>query len=321
MALLLGNVEQITFLRQKQLINWARYGVPDFLMSVSIPSQLVEGEKRLIQRFFVEVKTASDSNGRFLLPTSQFNKLTTYGLLYTLPVYFAVKMRYAGSFQWLLISSVALSKISKTVRAKVRGRVEDCLSSPVTDMLKEDLSGLWLSNYTVMIPVGFKVRSVFGPRKSSVSDVEYGNLQTMEITGPSNKRLVIQFHPGMDFQGLILQEVLRRMQLGQRAENETQGEVEVTYESGVNYGMPFFSLVADVYLDLREKFEPFLSGAPASKPTPTYFLEVFSNFDQNLASGIRSAIWKLHEEGLILPIKMVPERWLGFRVRDRGEGA
>jgi hypothetical protein len=34
----------------------------------------------------------------------------------------------------------------------------------------------------------------------------------------------------------------------------------------------------------------------------------FSDADATIAAGIREAIWELHERGVILPMKMLPER-------------
>jgi len=178
-------------------------------------------------------------------------------------------------------------------------------------MLKEDLSGMWLSNRTVMIPAGSQIRVVFSnSQESPVSDQEYGNLVRLEVSGPKTSR-VIEFYPGMDFEDLLTQEVLRRFQTGEKAVKETADGHEVTYKSGVNYWVPLHWVVCDTYLDLREKFEPHVSDAPVPKPTVGYYLQVFSDFDRNLAQGIRNVIWKLSEEGLVVPIRMVPERYLG----------
>ena len=45
MTLLLNNAEQITPLDQGQWVNWAKYGVPDFLMSVYVPKEFLGNDE------------------------------------------------------------------------------------------------------------------------------------------------------------------------------------------------------------------------------------------------------------------------------------
>ena len=321
MALLLGNVEQITPLGQGQRVNWKKYAIPDFLMSVHIPKQFTNAKgPLLLQRFLVEVKSQSASSNDLILPVEQFSKLTKYGGLYTLPVYFAIKMRYQGSFQWFLISSVTLAQTSTRLKAGVRGKQEDCFSVRLVDMLKEDFSGLWLSNHSIIIPAGTKFRSIYSDSSDSPVTDPYGRLAKLEVTR-GNTSKVIELHPGLGIETIIAIEGIQRLRVGVKKLVQTQEGKEVTYESDVDYSIPLFSLMAQTYFFLREKFEPHISSRPVSNPTARYFLDVFSEFDRSLAAGIRNMIGELSRDGLIVPIRMVPKRYFARKVADLPRGS
>jgi hypothetical protein len=311
MAILLGNVEQITPLVQKQLVNWTRYSVPDFLMSVRVPKQFVGPDRTLIQRLFVDVKTVDGNKGVFLLPVEMFDRLMTFSQLYQpIPLYFAIRMGKAGSPTWYLISSAALLKVSKKDIASVRGRKEDCLSSQLVELLLEDLSGIWLANYNVMVPKGFTCTIEYSDSgEGPVYDDKYGRLVRLHASTSAGK-MVIEFQKGMDFKYLLLQEILRRLQVGEIIVEELPGGRKVICKCDVNNSVPFYWLVLDTYLDLREKFEPLFESSTAN-PTIDYLLDDFSDFDRNLAISIRNAIWKLYDDRLVVPIKMVPRRYGG----------
>jgi hypothetical protein len=315
MALLLGNPDQITPLGQKQWVNWETFSVPDFLMSVRVPPEFVEGNKPLVQRFFVEVKTARKGEHSFLLATEKFNRLLKFRELYEpIPLYFAVRMKAPGFSHWLVISALGLIGSSTTVRARPAGREEECLSAEVVDLLKEDFSGLWLSNYTVLIPAGFEMSVLFSRvGEGPVYDPKFGRLVSLSVKSPNGSR-VIEFHIGMDFEDHLTQEVLRRIPTSSEVVEDTPDGSRMVRQCEVNYWVPLYWLVLDTYLDMRQQFEPYVSKTPSSDPTITYFLENFSDFDRNLAAGIRNVVWRLNQEGLILMIKMVPERYLGRKL-------
>ncbi len=309
MSLLLGNAEQITRLEQKQLLNWTKYAVPDILMAVRVPKQLIVGDLSMLQRLLVDVKTTEDQKV-FLLPVETFNKLEKFSRLYRpIPLYFAVRMGKPGPLSWHLVSAAGLLKVSKKVNARVRGQEEECFSCELVDLLKEDLSGIWLSNYTVLIPTGFVVKEVYRTRGDGpFSDATYGTLLRMEVRSPGGEK-VIEFDKGDVAENILLREVLSRLKVGDTTIKELPNGREVTCECAVNYSVPFYWLVLDTYLDLREKFEPHISRTPSQKPTVDYFVSSFSDFDRNLSSAIRAVVWKLSEERLIVPIKMIPERY------------
>ncbi len=273
MSLLLGNAEQITRLEQKQLLNWTKYAVPDILMAVRVPKQLIVGDLSMLQRLLVDVKTTEDQKV-FLLPVETFNKLEKFSRLYRpIPLYFAVRMGKPGPLSWHLVSAA------------------------------------WLSNYTVLIPTGLVVKEVYRTRGDGpFSDATYGTLLRMEVRSPGGEK-VIEFDKGDVAENILLREVLSRLKVGDTTIKELPNGREVTCECAVNYSVPFYWLVLDTYLDLREKFEPHISKTPSQKPTVDYFVSSFSDFDRNLSSAIRAVVWKLSEERLIVPIKMIPERY------------
>ncbi len=306
LSLLLGNVEQATRLNQKQLVNWVTYGVPDLLITVRFPKQFTRDERRIYQRFFVEVKTTEDQRV-FLLAEDVFEKLVKFSQLYRpVPLYFAIRLGPAGSPGWYLVSADSLLKTSRRVRANVRGREEDCFSVDVVDLLKEDFTGMWLSNYAVLIPKGFIIKTVYSDTgEGTIFDEKYGRLVRIEVRG-SRAQKVFEVRPGVE--NILLQEVLRRLQVGDELVKQTSTGREVTYVCDVDYFLPFYWLVLSTYLDMREKFEPYVVKRPSRKPTVDYFLHAFSDFDRNLCSAIRNVIWKLQEDGLILAIRMIPGR-------------
>ena len=309
MVLLLGNVQQVTPLVQKQWVNWRRFSIPDFLMSVKVPQTLVEGEQLLVQRMLVDVKTNAEEADSILIPKDVLNKLLGFSALYQLPLYLAISMKSKGFRNWFLVSASALVNISTKVQAAPRGREEECLLAQIPDLLKEDLSGMWLSNHTVFVPGNSEDRIFYSKLgEGPIHDEKYGRLVRFETTS-SHGKIAIEFGENQPAEELLTEQVLRRLPYSSEAVTETSEGFQVIRERDVDYGVPFQALLVDTYLDMRRRFEPFISSNPSNNPTPTYFLERFADFDRNLAAGIRNVIWKLSAEKIIALIRMVPERY------------
>jgi hypothetical protein len=315
LALILGNVEQITPLDQKQFVDRKKYGVPDFLASVVVPKQFTEG-RALVQRLFVEVKSTSQERENFLIPIEVHNRLMTFCELYKpIPLYFAIKAKALGINPWFLLSAASVQMIGKIIKARPRGREEDCYSLSILDMPREDFSGLWLSNYAVYIPQGFRIRRFFDENSDSpVIDNKYGRIAEIEATNADRQKRV-SFEKENFTEDLFSYVVLKRLTLGAEKVKKVGNGWEVVNETLTNYFVPFYWLVLDSYLDLREKFEPALTNTPNAEPTLSYFLDTFSEADQTIARGVRNCIWELHDSELILPMMMLPERYMNHHNR------
>jgi hypothetical protein len=188
------------------------------------------------------------------------------------------------------------------------------LAQPDAKKTVSPLSLSTSSNYAVLVPVGFEVRMLYSNAgEGPVYDPKFGRLVTLEVKS-SNRSRVIEFHNGMDFEELLTQEILHRMPSSNDVVKDVKDGYEVIRQCDVNYWVPFYWLVLDTYLDMRQRFEPYVAKDPSANLTITYFLETFSDFDRNLAAGIRNLIWRLNEESLILVIKMVPGRYLGRKM-------
>lgn len=308
-SLILGNVEQITPLWQKQPVNWEKYGVPDFLMGVSVPKDVTKSQERLAQRMFVEVKSALGEKENFVIRLQKFDRLKRFCELYQpIPLYFAIKAKTVGLSQWFLLSMESVAKLGKVDNVKIGGREEACILIPVLDMPREDFSGLWLANYYVLVPQGLKITKKYRESSDSpIIDEHFGRLLEMSANNGQDAKL-IHFSKEIDTADLLSYMVLQRIRFGEDDVVKQEDGYNVSREAGVNYWIPFYWLVLDSYLDLREKLEPQLRKPPNPRPTITYFRQTFSDADATIAAGIREAIWELHERGIILPMKMLPER-------------
>jgi hypothetical protein len=308
-SLILGNVEQITPLAQKQPVNWEKYGVPDFLMGVNVPKDVTQSQKPLAQRMFVEVKSALGEKENFVLRLQMFGRLKRFCELYRpIPLYFAVKARTVGLSQWFLLSMESVARLGKVNNVKIGGREEACIFIPVLEMPREDFSGLWLANYYVLVPQGLKITKKYRTSSASpIIDDRFGRL--VEITAKNGDNVKeIHFGSAIDISDLLSYLIVQRIRFGEDNVVKQEDGYDVTREAGVNYWIPFYWLLLDSYLDLREKLEPQLKKSPNPKPTTSYFLQTFSDEDATIAAGIRGVIWELHEKGIILPMKMLPER-------------
>ena len=305
--LLLGNAEQVTPLDQRQGVSSEKYSVPDFLVTVKVPEDMIAGEK-LLQRFFIEVKTNRRGEDAIHVPIDSFNRLLNFSHLYGLPLYFSIRMKTKAFNNWFLISAVDLVRISKRGREAPRGRMEDCLSANFLDLLSADLSGIWFSNFTVVAPSGLQLHTSYSKTgKGPAYDEKFGRLVKLEAKSNVG-RLVIQFTEGQPFDDLLTEQVLSRLPYEKTAIKELSDGVEVIRRCKNDCWAPFYQLVLSTYLDVRPKFEEYISKIPSKNPTITYLVESFSQFDQNLAAGIRNAIWRLYNERLILPIRMMPKK-------------
>jgi hypothetical protein len=296
-------------LEQEQVVNWEKYGVPDFLMGVHVPKDMADSEQPLVQRLFLEVKSVTADKENFLLPLQTYNRLQRFCQLYKpIPLYFAIRARTIGLAQWFLLSLKSVERLGKVTTEKIGGRREVCIRIPIIQMPLEDLSGLWLSNYYVLVPKGLCITSKFrNSTNSPIADEKYGKLAGMNAT-LNEKTIEIKFNKTVKLEDILFDLVLKRLQLGKATCVKHSDGCDLNYETDVNYWIPFYWLVLDCYLDIRKKLEPQLVSSPNLNPDITYFLRTFSQADWNIATGIRKMIWELHEKGIVLPMKMLPER-------------
>lgn len=308
LCLVLGNIENIVPLEQKQYVNQDKYTIPDFLLNVRVP-KLLAGDEKLVQRFFAETKKMGVNQKEFVISREYFNKLLRFSNIYSLPLYFAIKVNLIeyGLIQWFLVPSSVIEENSEIEERRIHGgRRESCYIVDVLTLLREDYSCLWLSNYSVYVQKGFKVVKEYSPEPiSPIQSNELGYLVRVSCQlGDESKSA--EFKIGaMDDRNLLFYIICRYLSRGSRTETETDELKTVVFEADNHYVIPFYHLVLSAYLHLRKEFQR-VTGGPYIDDI-SYYLENFSILDQNIVALTKDILFELSDRKLILPIKMLPE--------------
>ncbi len=302
----IAKVEQITRLEQKQLINYKKYTVPDYLISVSVPSELQKDKTQpLAQRMFIEVKKCKKGEFEFIIPKETYKKLRFYTMLYTLPLYFAVKFDAPNINNWFLISGETLEKFAKSKRLKVNGKKQECYCLEVGEVLKRDMSGFWFDNFMILLQKGTIITKVYerGLKNPLTVHPQYGALKShkFEYNGLSFEK---DFSTMKDSnEKIISSSILQKLSNGEESTISKGNKTEVILEVDNNYFIPFYEIIFGCYLNLRKQFKVQLGD---TDDTIEYYLNNFKDFDKSLIGYIHKFYREILSSNILKQIKMMP---------------
>jgi len=304
--LAISNVEQITKLHQNQIVNHEKYTVPDYLLAVDLPDYLNEGDVPKAQRMFVEVKKCKENAKEFVFTINAYQKLRNYGLLYSLPLFFAVKLDIESYKEWFFISGKTLEKLGKKEVRKINNREQECFVLAINELGKTDTSCLWLKNNITFIKLGTIIEKSYDTDREGVfmNDKDYGALVSytirydhkicsMDLTNKETVVEAVAFSTMIDF-----------LSQGAKKVSQEGMKTQVTYVADANYLTPYYRLILDTYLELRRVFRPEIKEADNSIE---YYVHSFSEFDYNLILYAKKAYNDLVNAGVIHPVQMMPD--------------
>lgn len=305
-SLILGNVEQITKLEQKDELE-NDFQIPDFLAAVKVPKQ-ISARENMLQRFFVEVKKNPDGQFEFFVSKSYYKKLRMYCDVYTLPLYFAVKMNSDkhNFSQWFLIPGKAIEEKSKVEKRKIHGsKFDDCYVLAFNDLIQNNFFSLWMNNHLVYLLEGFTITKTYNPNgQGSIYEPRLGKLEKIECSFKDKKKNLI-YSKKTEPRDILFFVVLKKMATGKETKTKESGRTKITYTTDGNYIKNFYHIVLSAYLDFRERMKPVLSES--FETDITYFLDEFNKFDLSVVNLIKDIIFEMENIGLVMPVKDLPK--------------
>ncbi len=304
MSIIMADVEQITPLEQKQLKNYKKYTIPDFLISVPVPKLILKKEKPLIQRMFVDVKRLPDDTLDFVIPVDSLKKLERYSQAYTFPLYFAIKPHNKYYTSWLFVSSDILKKHAKIEKKKFRGKNQNCYTISILDILKINYMGLWFNDFILHVKKGTKVTKRY---KKDTEDgftihEKYGKLvyMSMEI---GDKKFEVDMRKS-DIGKMVLIPIIDFFAKEETKELKNGKETELITEVSDNIMINFSELIVNTYYRVRRQFKEVYKD---NDTTFRYYLNTFSDKDWGLVSHIHDSYEKLRLSEVFMQIRMLPE--------------
>lgn len=300
-SLMLGNLVQITKLDQKRYVS-NDYSIPDFLVATKIPFRNEEEKNPL----FVEAKKLPEDAEEFVTYISDFNKLNIYTQLYSIPLYFAIKINLPNFSKWLLISADTLVQESKVEERIIRGsRKESAYVANVLELLKHDFLDLWFSNYTVIIDKGFKIIKDYSKiEKSSIPAESLGFLVGVTCEFKEKHEAVVFKEGSLNGRDLLFLLVCKYLARGKEIKEKDDELTKIIYEAESKYIIPFYHVILNTYLHIKDKKQ---KATDELKASIAYYLESFSEDDHILIALIKDVIFEMQETGLLKLITMIPE--------------
>jgi hypothetical protein len=302
---LFADMEQITRLEQKQVVNKKKYTIPDFLIGVHVPKVMNKSGPSLCQRMFVEVKKCRENSSDFVITKSAYQKLRYYSDLYApIPLYFAIKFDMPTIKQWFFVSGKTIEKLSQTTKRKVNNKMEECHVIDVANLAKYDLSGMWLNNYQCLLTNGTKVTKTYDSsiKKPKILEKKLGALISHKIE-LKDKNFEIKINEVDFIEAMLYSSILKILSQGKVKRTKTEVITTIQYICDNNYFIPYYHILLDVYLHIRRQFKSIRNETDDS---PEFYINNFEDFDRSIVNGIKNCFFKLVDLGFILPIRMMP---------------
>lgn len=313
LALLVASTESIIPLDGKQYVNQDKYTIPDFLASVKIPKSISRSEGKLAQRFFIEVKKASAGSMEFFLPEKEYIKLRNFATLYSLPLYFAIKFDANAALKhWCLIPGKVIEARSIKKEKKIKGQFQKCYSLEIGEAIKEDCSGLWLDNFTIVLNKGTIITKEFDRSATAtlLSEEQYGGLIKHTIKNAECEYIVnLQSSDSKkeeteeQLKNIIRSTLLKKLARGQMQVIENGSKTITSYEADENYFISYYSIIMGSFLHLRPQFGKILGDQDDSI---SYYVDVFSENDLKLSGWLKSIFDELIDKKVVLAVRMMP---------------
>lgn len=305
LSLMLGNIFQITRLDQKSYIK-NELIIPDFLFAVKIQEQINKKTHPIVQRFFVEVKKMRKGEDEFIITLNYLKKIKSYAELYSLPLYFAIKMDNDHP-AWFLVGTNTFEEYGNIEERKINNRLEKCFVIKGVELLNHDYSGLWLLNYLVLVPSGLKI------------DMKYNyGISKHETYGEVIK---VKMQHGHDFKEALFEDKNKvvdstflkicnylkdcnKLEGGYTEIVEKDGNI-VKWQTNIDFFILYYHLILTCYLHLRNSYER--GKNPKNINNIPYYLKTFSNLDNVFVIMIKDVINEMAKKNMLEPIKMVPK--------------
>lgn len=305
LLLMVAEIEQVTKLDQRQIENKEKYTVPDYLLSVILPKEMGKTEQPMAQRMFVEVKKCKENEFEFYITKQAFQKLRYYSQLYTLPLYFAIKFDTSNIKQWFFISGKVIEKFGKQKIKKVNNRNQDCYVISIEDILKKDMSGLWLNNHVALLSKGTVITKLYDKSitKANMIDKKLGALISHSIEFKDKKIDKNLTKKDLFIEAGVFSTLLKKLSQGKRKQKKSDKKTEITFTADNNYFVPYYYIILETYLHLRQQFKQTLKENDSSIE---YYINNFSDFDRNLLNFVKKGYYDLVNNGLLFPVKMMP---------------
>lgn len=312
------DVEQVTPLSQKQLKNHKKYTIPDFLIGAPVPKIILKKDEKmpLVQRMFIEVKKCPKDELCFKISEEASNKLINYSLLYSLPMYIAIKMNCKAHKGWLLSPLNEILSKSQKGKFTINGRKQEGYSINLTELIKIDYSGLWLNNFSLIIEKGTIIKKTYSKNSEGLGLVNesYGNLIKEEIIYGENK-FEIDFSKEDDTKKRIITSTLINFFCnGNETINQSGIDTEVSIQIKDNLFFSFLDLIFNSYFNLRKQFSVTLGDTDT---TLEYYLNNFSDFDRNLIGYIHHFYEDINSSKVFKQVRMLPEKFFPKKEEEK----
>jgi len=305
MLYLFADLEQITRLEQKQMVNKEKYTIPDFLIGVHVPNVINKSKTPLCQRMFVEVKKCKENCKEFIITKTSYQKLRYYSDLYfPVPLYFAIRFDLPALKQWFFVSGKTIEKFSTIAKREVNNRSEECYVIDVTKLAKYDFSGLWLNNYQCLLRKGTKVTKTYDSsiKNPKIAEKELGALVSHKIE-IGDRNFEIRINEFDLIEAMLYSAILKILSQGKTKKERSGSITTIQYICDNNYFIPYYHILLEVYLHIRRQFKVIRKE---TDDTPEFYVKNFDDFDRSIVNGIKNCFFKLLDLKFILPIRMMP---------------
>jgi len=303
-SLLLGNILQVTRLDQKNYNN-NKIIIPDFLFAVKVPEEMNNKNQPMAQRFFVEVKKMRKGEDEFVISLKYLKKIKSYSELYGLPLYFAIKMDNTHPV-WFLVFADIFEEHGKIEDRKINNRFEKCFVITGVKLLKYDYSGLWLSNYLLIVPSGLKIDTAFNKDVSNKKiDDEIINVK-MRYGEKFKEGLFEEHEVVLDSIFLKICNYLKscnNIEGCYQVQIEENGKI-IKWETKIDFYIFYSHLILTCYLYIKNELEK--DKSLNNFNNIPYYLKTFSDFDNTIVMIIKSIINDIAQKEMLKPITNVP---------------
>lgn len=304
-SLILGNILQVTRLDQKNYTE-NEFIIPDFLFAVKLPEMNKENLP-IAQRFFVEVKKMKEGEEEFIISLKYFEKIKSYAELYSLPLYFAIKMDNKHP-AWFLVFADTFEEYGNIEKRKINNRFEKCFVINGVELLNYDYSGLWLSNYLVLVPSGLKIDIKYGNDTSKQKT--YNDIINLKMTYENEFKEAL-----FEVENKVIDSVFLKICNYLKACNIIEGgykelieeddEKIIKWQTNIDFFILYYHLILTCYLYLKNECER--GKNPENINNIPYYLKTLSDFDNNLVMMIKYIIREMAQKNMLKPIKMIPK--------------
>lgn len=307
--LMIADIEQVTRLEQKQYVNDGKYIVPDFLLSVSVPKNMVPEKIPSAQRMLVEVKKCKDNELEFNITKKVYQKLRFYSQLYTLPLYFAIKFNTKHIKHWFFVSGKIIEEFAEQKKKKINNRYQDCYSISAMELFKRDMSGMWLNNFTILLKGGTKIIRSYDKNikkeKANIFDKKLGvnTSARMEYNDKKIEKKLLDKPLALE-SGIFTTILKILIQKKDTKIKKKKNKTDIIFIANNNYFIPYYHIILNTYLKLRREFKGIQNE---SDDTLEFYLNNFSFLDINLIILIKKIYYEIVDSGILQPIRMMPD--------------